>query len=123
MPAPVLAPSTRRGSKVSAEYVRKRSTGAENTKITAPEPVIPAKPVEDDRSKRLFCLIKDPDNTDILTEIKHLCDLHPGFQEIILVLEEKSGKKPLRLPFRVDAGNELTAPLSELLGKDCVKVA
>ena len=123
MSAPVLAPSTRRGSKVSAEYVRKRSTGAENTKITAPEPVIPAKPVEDDRSKRLFCLIKDPDNTDILTEIKHLCDLHPGFQEIILVLEEKSGKKPLRLPFRVDAGNELTAPLSELLGKDCVKVA
>ena len=122
MAAPVAAPKTRRYSKVSAENVGKGSY-KRNTPVSAvQEPVIPKKPEEDPRKKRLFCLVKDPNNTDTLTEIKNLCDLHPGFQEIILVLEDESGKKPLRMPFRVDAGEELTTPLSELLGKDCVKV-
>ena len=127
IPAPVASPQKRRYNKVSAENVKKGFSGANRAASGAKstsgiqEPVIPAKPVEDDRKKRLFCLIKDPDNTDTLSEIKHLCDLHPGFQEIILVLQEGDDKKPLRLPFRVDAGKELTAPLSELLGEDCVK--
>ena len=122
MPAPVAAPKNRRYSKVSAENVGK-APYKRNTPISAvQEPVIPKKPEEDTRRKRLFCLVKDPNNAEILTKIKNLCDLHPGFQEIILVLEDESGKKPLRMPFRVDADAELTAPLSELLGKDCVKV-
>ena len=122
MPAPVAAPKSRRYSKVSAENVGK-APYKRNTPISAvQEPVIPKKPEEDTRGKRLFCLVKDPNNAEILTKIKNLCDLHPGFQEIILVLEDESGKKPLRMPFRVDADAELTVPLSELLGKDCVKV-
>ena len=80
-----------------------------------------ASPV-DERKKRLFCLIKDPNNAEVLSEIRHLCDLHPGFQEIILVLDDENGKKPLRLPFRVEASPELIDPLTELLGAECVKV-
>lgn len=79
-------------------------------------------PPKDTRHERLYCLIKDPNNTDVLTEIKHLCDLHPGFQEIILVLKENGEKRPIRLPFHIEADSELVKPLEELLGTDCVKV-
>ena len=88
---------------------------AGNSTITSSQP-------RDPRSERLYCLIKDPNNTDVLTEIKHLCDLHPGFQEIILVLKENGEKRPIRLPFHIEADSELVKPLEGLLGTDCVKV-
>ncbi|MBQ9020225.1 DNA polymerase III subunit alpha [Candidatus Saccharibacteria bacterium] len=108
---------------VSHSAPHKSSNNHNSTSSAPAEPRAPITPPEDVRKKRLYCLIKDPDNTEILTNIKHLCDLNPGFQEIILVLEDKSGKKPLRLPFRVDASAELTTPLTDLLGADCVKIA
>ena len=83
---------------------------------------MPPRPPRDTRHERLYCLIKDPNNTDTLTEIKHLCDQHPGFQEIILVLKENGEKRPIRLPFHVEADGELTSPLKDLLGEDCVVV-
>lgn len=87
------------------------------------EPRVPVSPPQDHRHERLWCLIKDPNDTKVLSEIKHLCDVHPGLQEIILVMQEDGQKKPLKMPFRVEASEDLTAPLSELLGTDCVKVA
>ena len=120
---PKAAPKTRRGGRTSAERVSSGGQHQNTAPVSAsPEPTIPAKPEEDPRKKRLFCLIKDSNNTEVLSEIKHLCDLHPGFQEIILVLQDGEEKKPLRMPFRVDADKELTDPLGELLGNDCVKV-
>lgn len=115
--APVAGKPTRRYNKVSAERV---SGGGNSNTIS--EPTAPITPPEDHRHERLFCLIKDPNNADTLQEIRHLCDLHPGFQEIILVLQNGEEKKPLRMPFRVEASEELTKPLIELLGEDCVKV-
>ncbi len=115
--APVAGKPTRRYNKVSAERV---SDGGNSNTIS--EPTAPITPPEDHRHERLFCLVKDPNNADTLQEIRHLCDLHPGFQEIILVLQNGEEKKPLRMPFRVEASEELTKPLIELLGEDCVKV-
>ena len=60
--------------------------------------------------------------TTALGEIRHLCELNPGIQEIILVLKDQNGKRPLRLPFRVEISPELTKPLAALLGEQCVKV-
>ena len=74
------------------------------------------------RRERLYCLLTDPDNTETLTEIKHLCDLHPGLQEIVLVIKENGEKRPLRMPFKVNADEELVVPLKDLLGADCVVV-
>ena len=115
--------------KVLAESIEVISDDTlENYQSTGGKPELPGEaskayaPVSR-RKERLFCLIKEPDNTETLTAIRHLCDRHPGVQEIILVLEDKSGKKPLRMPFRVDASSDLTDPLSELLGAECVKVA
>lgn len=123
--APKNAPGRGKSNRTSAEYVRRSTTTSNATKAASKDAgdsgsQEPATPV--DIHKRLFCLVKEPDNTGTLTEIRHLCDKHPGLQEIILVLEEKSGKKPLKMPFRVDASEDLTQPLSELLGEECVKI-
>lgn len=72
--------------------------------------------------QRLYCLVKDYDNTEVLAEIKHLCDAHPGIQEIVLVIKEDGKKRALKMPFKVDTCKELTEPLENLLGKDCVVV-
>lgn len=74
--------------------------------------------------QRLYCLIKDYENSDpgVLSEIKRLCDEHPGVQEIVLVFKENGKKQALKMPFRIDASSELTVPLENLLGSECVKV-
>lgn len=118
--APASVPRKKSYNKVYAERVGKAKEPA--NKPSEP-PVTPVQPPVNPAHQRLFCLIKNPDDTDVLTQIKHLCDLHPGMQEIILVLEDKTGKRPMRMPFRVDASKDLTDPLSDLLGADCVKIA
>ena len=73
-------------------------------------------PPVDPRSQKLFVLIENPEDTEKLTRIRKLCDENPGFQEIILVLKDESGKKPLRMPFRIDASSDLIDPLKDLVG-------
>ena len=74
-------------------------------------------PPVDPRSQKLFVLIENPEDTEKLTRIRKLCDENPGFQEIILVLKDESGKKPLRMPFRIDASSDLIDPLKDLVGE------
>ena len=40
----------------------------------------------------------------------------------MLVLKEGESKRPLKMPFRVDASGELVDKLRELVGSDNVKV-
>ena len=74
-------------------------------------------PPVDPRPQKLFVLIENPEDTEKLTRIRKLCDENPGFQEIILVLKDESGKKPLRMPFRIDASSDLIDPLKDLVGE------
>lgn len=112
--------STRRSraSSVGGGYQRRTpaSTAAEEA------PRAPITPPRDTRGEKLYVLVEDPNNTDTLSEIRHLCELNPGVQEIIMVLKDENGKRPLRLPFKVDVTEELTKPLADLLGASCVKV-
>ena len=110
-------PAPRRQFKTSAEYVSKKHPAPSPTP-QAP----PAAPPVDRRKERLFLLIKDPSDTDTLTKIRTLCDQNPGPQEIVLVLKEGEEKRPIRLPFKVDASDDLLSPLTSLLGADSVKV-
>ena len=57
-----------------------------------------------------------------LTAIRRLADLNPGMQDVVLVLKDGETKRPLKMPFRVDASGELVDKLVELVGKDNVKV-
>ena len=55
-----------------------------------------------------------------MTEIKKLCDLNIGLSEVILVLKDESGKKPLRMPFRIEANDELLDGLKKIVGDNAV---
>jgi len=43
-------------------------------------------------------------------------------QEVVLVLKDGEKKRPLRMPFKVDASPDLIAKLSALLTPDHVKI-
>jgi len=107
---------------------RSRSTSVSGQRSGVPKsniddaPRAPITPPRDTRGEKLYVLVEDPNNVDTLREIRHLCELNPGVQEIIMVLKDENGKRPLRLPFKVDVTDELTKPLADLLGASCVKV-
>ena len=97
------------------------STATKTSATTSEEPVRRViTPPADPRSQRLYVLIEDPEDTAKLTRIRKLCDDNPGFQEIILVLKDESGKKPMRMPFKIDASSELIDPLKALVGDSSV---
>ena len=41
---------------------------------------------------------------------------------MVLVLKEGEIKRPLKMPFKVDASEELLGKLRELVGDECIKV-
>jgi hypothetical protein len=109
----------------SAKSEDAKSATAESTKTTttseeseAPKRIIA--PEADPRSIKLFVLVENPQNTATLTSIRELCDESPGFSEIILVLKDGEIKKPLRMPFRIEASPELISGLKELVGENSV---
>ena len=113
-------------------FVKSDSTKSENAKsdaagsdktTTSEESEAPKRiiaPEADPRSLKLFVLVENPQNTATLTSIRELCDESPGFSEIILVLKDGEIKKPLRMPFRIEASPELISGLKELLGENSV---
>ncbi len=120
--APVSAPSNgrRKYSKSSAERVYSGSKSSVATAIEAPR--VLKSPPKDHRKERLYILIKDPNNTDTLAAIRRLADIYLGVQEVVLVLKDGETKRPLRMPFHVEATDEFLGKLRDLVGPDCVKL-
>lgn len=116
-PAPAPSERGRRRSKISAERVQN----------AVAEPIIHEarvlkNPPKDPRKERLYILIEHPDDTETLSAIRRLADLYLGFQEVVLVLKDGETKRPLRMPFKVDASEDLLVKLRELVGAEAVKV-
>ncbi len=112
------APSTgkRRYSKSSAERVY--SSTPSNIIDT---PRVLKEPPKDPRKERLYLLVENPDDTETLTAIRRLADIYMGMQDVVMVIKDGDTKKPLKMPFKVDACEELLDKLRELLGADNVK--
>ena len=122
MPAKAPEKTFRRGNgKTSAERVYHGPRRQETPK-TIDTPRVLAAPPKDPRKEKLYILIEDPNDTETLTAIRRLADLNLGFQDVILVLKDGETKRPLRMPFKVDANAELLAKLQELVGEDKVKI-
>ena len=122
--APISAPNNgRRGRKFtsSAERVY-NGNGAQKETPNMETPRVLKEPPKDPRKERLYILIEDADNTDVLTGIRKLADLNLGMQDVVLVMKEGENKKPLKMPFRVEVSDELLSSLKELVGEDKVKV-
>lgn len=73
----------------------------------------------DDVPKKLYVHVKNPDDHDTLRRLKKTFNEYPGESEVILVLGEQK-KSALRLPFRIDAKNELCDKIALLYGAECV---
>ena len=121
------AKTTKPAATISASAKSKdtKSATTESTKTTttSEEPEAPKRiiaPEADPRSLKLFVLVENPQNTATLTSIRELCDESPGFSEIILVLKDGEIKKPLRMPFRIEASPELISGLKDLVGENSV---
>ena len=75
----------------------------------------------DPRKQKLWVLVTDP-RAEALAEMKRLCEQNAGLQEVVMVLEDAGEKRPLKMPFKVDACSDLTKALQGLFGENCVKV-
>jgi len=107
----------------AAKPKARRRTRTSAARVATPEtPRAPATPPSDPRKQKLYILIKDPTNTELLSSIRHTCDLNPGVQDIIMVLDDGKTKSPIRPQFKVEICDGLTSSLSKLLGKDCVVI-
>lgn len=112
--APITAPSDNRRKyhKTSAERVYNN----QSSKAPGEHRVIKAPP-KDHRKERLYILVENPDDTEILTAIRQLADVYLGTQDVILVLQDGEEKRPLKMPFKVEATTELITKLKNLLGE------
>lgn len=77
------------------------------------EPEIPA--------SKLFVYIKDPNDHSRLVKMKSVCGENAGTTDVVLVLGEKE-KSAMRLPFKVDANDNLLSQLKNTLGEECVVI-
>lgn len=118
LPAPVGSVPKKRHTKTSANRVatpQKAPPSDHSPKsLTAPP--------KDPRKERVFVLIKNPEDTERLTALRRLSDLNPGFQDLILVLQDGAQKRPLKMPFKVDANADFLDQLRKLFDQDSVKL-
>lgn len=70
-------------------------------------------------TNRLFLLVKDPEDYNVLEQVKRICKSNEGVTEVVLVLGETK-KSAIKMPFRVGDNTEMIDDLVKLLGEDAV---
>ena len=106
----------------SAEGVGRGGFGGTKREAPAFETTRVVEPPKDVRKEKVYVLIKEPDNVELLSSIKRICDRNLGMQEVILVLQEKAEKKALKMPFRVETNEEFLKEMRVAVGEENVKV-
>ncbi|QJU09396.1 DNA polymerase III subunit alpha [Candidatus Saccharibacteria bacterium oral taxon 488] len=99
----------------TAQRVNVKSTPADTTN-TPPHPAATHAVPE---TEKLFLHIKNPSDHDKLVALKSLCSKYAGVTDVVLVLGE-ANKSAMRMPFRVEAGDQLMDQLRQILGDECV---
>jgi len=116
---PTDAPQ-KRFNRSSASRVAPTSQSAPKSEPSAPS--APLTPPDDPRKHRLYILIENPNDNETLAAIRRLCDINLGFQDVILVIKEGEEKRALKMPFKVEASENLIKKLKALVGENCVIV-
>ncbi|MBQ6313889.1 DNA polymerase III subunit alpha [Candidatus Saccharibacteria bacterium] len=121
--APVQAPDSKRRRKVSAERVYSGGSNGAPSNVPTTEAIrVIKEPPKDPRNERLYILIEDSNDTEVLSAIRRLADIYMGVQDVVLVIREGETKRPLKMPFRVEVCDELVSKLKELVGENNVKI-
>ncbi len=71
---------------------------------------------------RLYLRIEDGQDQKILTSLKGIIDDHSGDTEVVLVLGPTKSKQAIKLPMKVEPGDECLNKLHSLLGADRVRI-
>ena len=113
-----------RAQKAQRVSVSRASTtnGANMKSISADTRNTPPRPVATHavpETEKLFLHIKNPSDHDKLVALKSLCSEYTGMTDVVLVLGE-ANKSAMRMPFRVEAGDQLMDQLRQTLGDECV---
>ena len=90
--------------------------------VAKPQPKTHSAPVNvapEIPASKLFVYIKDPNDHSRLVKMKSVCGENAGATDVVLVLGEKE-KSAMRLPFKVDANDNLLSQLKNTLGEECV---
>lgn len=111
------APTTR-GTVIRKKYPKKEAAPAARPAAAASAPAVDV-PLE--TLKTVYVHVQNPDNHEQLLELKKICGLYPGQNDVIMMLGENKSNA-IRLPFRVDAGDTLRTELQRILGDECVAV-
>jgi DNA polymerase-3 subunit alpha len=69
--------------------------------------------------QKLFIHIKDPEDHQLLHQVKEICQGNLGLNDVVLVIGDDK-KSAIKMPFRVDAGKRLISELVKLIGEDSV---
>ena len=93
-----------------------KNDAAKSQPKTQPAPVNVAPEIT---TSKLFVYIKDPNDHPRLVKMKSVCGENAGTTDVVLVLGEKE-KSAMRLPFKVDANDNLLSQLKNTLGEECV---
>ena len=102
---------------ISPKYAVKNDAAKPQPKThSAPVNVAPEIP-----ASKLFVYIKDPNDHSRLVKMKSVCGENAGTTDVVLVLGEKE-KSAMRLPFKVDANDNLLSQLKNTLGEECVVI-
>ncbi len=96
----------------------KKQQAAAGPGASAPR-AAPSAPIVVEKLKTMYVQVKNPDDQAALMNLKQICSLFPGLNDIILVLGADKGSA-IKLPFRVDGSDELVGRLVKILGEDAV---
>ena len=124
MDAPKISSAVK---KERREAYRNQKNGASPKSVvkndaTKPQPKAHSAPVNvapEIPASKLFVYIKDPNDHSRLVKMKSVCGENAGTTDVVLVLGEKE-KSAMRLPFKVDANDNLLSQLKNTLGEECV---
>ena len=124
MDAPKISSAVK---KERREAYRNQKNGASPKSVvkndaTKPQPKTHSAPVNvapEIPASKLFVYIKDPNDHSWLVKMKSVCGENAGTTDVVLVLGEKE-KSAMRLPFKVDANDNLLSQLKNTLGEECV---
>ncbi len=100
----------------------RRKVAAAKVAADKPEQHMVYQPVEDIKPltvPKLYIHIKNPADHEMLLKLKQTFNQHPGDSEVILVLGHEK-KSAIRMPFTVNAAEELHQQITRLYGQDCV---
>lgn len=109
MKAPVGRAKVYRKKAVTAAATASAPSASVSAPIAAPEVKL----------KTMYVHIAKPNDHEALLALKQTCGLYPGQNDIIMVLGADK-KTAIKLPFRVEADDELIGRLVKILGEDCV---